>query len=330
MGRSFRGSNDSEEGATGSSAPGRLVQVENFLLSASLEGLTRFAQLFSIEQGVKAGALFGRLWFRFRMPRTRRVEDQLRAAYPDVSATDLGSWSQRVFEHFGTSLAELILLRGRHRDRLLESVEIDGLENMTAAETATESGGVLIVTAHYGNWELAGLSAARHGLRPAAIFRGRDQPVLDRELLAIRAGPVSSAEDYEQIRIGRAGIGLVRALRRGRHVMVLLDQDAKREEGVFVPFFGRGACVQTGSVRLATDLGIPIVPAFIRRNAEGPGHRITIYPALLEEPAGRVDDGVVHARLRDLTAIIEAEIRKDPTQWIWTHRRWKTRPSDSA
>jgi len=263
------------------------------------------------------------------MPRTRRVEEQLREAFPERPRRDIDAWTLGVFEHFGRSLAELILLSGRHRTALIESVETDGFEHFIEAEKASLSGGVLVVTAHYGNWELAGVSIARRGIPISAIFRGLDNPVLDEALLKMRRDDAFAPVDYEQIRVGRAGLGLVRSLKAGRKAFVLLDQNARREEGVFVSFFGRPACVRTGAVRVAMRLGIPILPAFIRRNPSGQGHRITIHPALpLERDSGEADGGSLNRHLADLTAFIEAEIRKDPTQWIWTHRRWRTEPRE--
>jgi KDO2-lipid IV(A) lauroyltransferase len=312
-----------------------------------LAGLTRCAEASSIESVVARGAFVGRRWAQFGLPRTRRVREQLSRAFPEIPEAERERWVGGVFEHFGRSLAELILLRGRHRETLLARVEVQGLDHLEAAEAQSATGGVLLVSAHYGNWELGGVRVASLGVRLSAVFRGLARPVLDTALKEIRSAPGDPWVDYQPIRMGRAGLGVVRALKGGRKILVLLDQDAHREPGFFVSFFGRPARVRTGPLRLARRRGIPIVPVFIRRDAETGRHRIRIHPALLqdESPAAALDAGVeesgrtnpgrasdpawLAATAQRITALIEAEIREDPTQWIWTHRRWRSQPHPS-
>jgi Kdo2-lipid IVA lauroyltransferase/acyltransferase len=309
----------------------RLRGLADRLLDSLLERLTGWGERSSIDRFVARGACVGRLWVRCGLPRTYRVRDQLAAAFPELSNAGRSAWTSGVFEHFGRSLAELILLRGRHRQDLLERVEIEGLEHLLAAETSSATGGVLIVSAHYGNWELAGVKLATRGIPISAVFRGLSQRVLDEALWTIRSGEGFPAVDYEQIRMGNAGIGVVRALKRGRKVLVLLDQNAGREAGLFVPFFGRPARVRTGPLRLASRCDVPILPAFMRRDPKGSGHLLRIHPPLLPEKAaeGEADDEPFRVSARELTSLIEAEIRQDPTQWIWTHRRWRTQPDET-
>jgi KDO2-lipid IV(A) lauroyltransferase len=153
--------------------------------------------------------------------------------------------------------------------------------------------------------------------------------VLDAAVLSIRSGAGSAPIDYQQIRMGRAGIALVRALKAGRKVVVLLDQNAAREEGVFVPFFGRPACVRKGPLQLAMRAGAPILVAFQHRNSIGGGHLVRIHaPVWVASDSGTGPDAV-RSCAEKITALIESEIRKDPTQWIWTHGRWRTQPDEA-
>lgn len=298
-------------------------------------GLVRLFGWLSFERGAALGAGFGKLWFRLRLPRVARVREQLASAYPEVPLGTREAWARGVFMHFGRGLVELCQLAGRHRARLLESVEIEGLEHLEAAENSTPHGGVLVATAHYGNWELAGIKVAEEGIALGAIYRGFANRGLDRALLDLRTGGASSgsartpseAEDaYLQIPLGRAGLALVRALESGRKVFVLLDQNARSGEGVFVPFFGEQASTRSGPLRLAVQRGVPVLPAFIRRRPDGLGHRIEIHPAEPLETGAAEDEEIDRRNTARITARIEAAIRVDPTQWIWTHRRWRTRP----
>jgi KDO2-lipid IV(A) lauroyltransferase len=313
-----------------SSVEGVFARLGDRLLAGILAGLTRWAETSSIERCVEFGARIGRAWVRLRLPRTRRVRSQLELAFPDASRETLDGWTDEVFVHLGRSLAELILLRGRHRSALVEQVEVQGLEHLDAAERESETGGVLFVSAHYGNWELAGIRLADLGLPISVVYRGISNSVLDRALLALRVGSESDPGDYEQIKLGRAGLALVRALRAGRKCLVLLDQNVRpAESDEFVPFFGRPASVRTGPVRLAQRLGVPVLVAFIRRDPGGLGHRIRIEPrSTIEVATGDAAPAARHV-LERITAGIETQIREVPGQWIWTHRRWRSQPHEA-
>ncbi len=298
---------------------------------------------------IALGAGIGRLWPRVGGPRTRRVREQLARSFPERDRAWVARCCEDVFVHLGRGLAELILLRGRHRAALLQRVELEGLEHLEAARRASATGGVLVMTGHLGNWELAAAKAASLGLPISVVYRGLRNPVLDETLRDLRggggggpggpeAGGTRPGEDFEQLPMGRAGLAVLRALRRGRFVLVLLDQNARRHEGVFVPFFGRPASTRFGPARIAERLGIPVIPAFIRRLPDGRHHRIRFEPALAieadpETGDGRAGDGsreseILRRNVARMTAVIEMQIRETPEQWIWTHRRWRTQPRD--
>jgi KDO2-lipid IV(A) lauroyltransferase len=306
-----------------------LPGIRDRALLTILSTLTFIFEQISIDRAVALGAKFGQAWYRLGGPRTRRVRDQLEAAFPEENVARRKTWAREVFIHLGRGLAELVLLRGRHRPALLDRVEIQGLEHVEAAERETSSGGVLIVTAHFGNWELACAKVAAIGIPLSVVYRGLSQPALDRAMLGLRdAGSdrPDGAAVIDQIPMGRAGIRLVRALEAGRKVVVLLDQDARREEGVFVSFFGRSASTRYGPIALATQRGVPILPVFVRRDPDGRTHRLQIQPALQLEPGSSDDEDVLRRNVQLAAAAIENEIRSCPGQWIWTHRRWRTQP----
>jgi KDO2-lipid IV(A) lauroyltransferase len=291
-----------------------------------LDTLGALASRLTIERVLAIGAGAGRLWFRLRGPRTRFAGEQLRLAFPEQDPSWVVQRTEETFTHLGRGLAELILLRSAHRAALLERVEVEGLEHLEVASRASPSGGVLVLSAHLGNWELAAAKVASLGIPTTAIYRGLRSRALDHALMELRAAGGDSQGNFEQVRIGRAGLGVVHALRAGRKVLVLLDQNARRGQGVFVPFFGRLASTRFGPARLASRLGIPVVPAFIRRDEDGVGHRIRVHPSLQLQPGASEDEAALRRNVELMTAAIEAEIREAPAQWIWTHRRWRTRP----
>ena len=310
-------------------APTALLSLRGRALVGLLSILTFVLERLAIDRSVALGASVGRFWDRIGAPRSHRVRKQLAAAMPDADPERREEWAREVFLHLGRGLAELVLLRGRSRGELLERVEVEGLEYVEAAERESKTGGVVMVTAHYGNWELACAKVAAMGIPISVVYREQRQSVLGQALLGIRAAGQRFGEDstrLEQIPMGRAGIRFVRALEAGRKVLVLLDQDARREEGVFVSFFGRQASTRSGPLALASLRGVPVLPAFIRRSPDGRTHRLKIQPALQLEPGASDDEEVLRRNVQRVTAVIENEIRKSPGQWIWTHRRWRTQP----
>lgn len=301
-------------------------------IAGLITGLSWLAERASIERSLAFATVFGRAWTRLGAPRTRRVAESLAQALPERSESERRELTREVFVHLARSLVELLLLGGRRRAELLARVEVEGLEQIAAAARRTPSRGVLVVTAHLGNWELACAKVAALGFPVSVVYRELRQPALDRALLRLRAraGSEPGGVPVEQIKMGRAGLPVLRALEAGRNVLVLLDQNARREEGVFVPFFGRLACTRSGPVALAALRGHPIVPAFIHREADGRSHRIEIQPALALEPGAAEDDEVLRRNVAQVTAAIEQAIRAWPGQWTWTHRRWRTRPAEGA
>lgn len=196
---------------------------------------------------------------------------------------------------------------------MLESyVELD-----SAARAAIEGGlarghGVLAVTGHIGNWELLFRRFVRAGYPAVAVGREAADARLTAWIERVRG-------EGRTIWRGEAGSSrkLLRAFRENWIVAMLIDQDTK-VQGVFVPFFGELAHTPRAPADLALRTGAAVVAVFIHRR-EGGGHRITTRPVA---PSG--DPGTLTAAM---TAAIEAEIRACPEEWVWMHRRWKTRPS---
>ena len=299
---------------------------------AGLAGLTWLCERLSIESALALAAGIGRLWVFVGAPRTRRVREALATALPP---RELAKLSRDVFAHLAQGLVELLLLRGRQRAALLERVDVSGLDQLAAAARATASGGVVVVSAHLGNWELACAKLASLGIPVSVVYRGPRGPrpsVLDEALFALRGrgGSEAGGAPVEQIPLGRAGLPGVRALDAGRKLLVLLDQNAGREQGVFVDFFGRPACTRSGPIALAALRGVPVVPAFIRREAGGRRHQLEFQPALDLEAGARSDPEALERNVQRVTRVIEQAIRREPGQWIWTHRRWRTRPGSAV
>ena len=129
---------------------------------------------------------------------------------------------------------------------------------------------------------------------------------------------------------GRAGVQFVRALEAGRHALAMLDQRARRDEGLEVAFFGHPARTRFGPLKLAERAGAPVLIALPRRHPDGRGHTLTIHPPLRLETGSTGDEEVLRRNLQRVTTEIEKGIREAPGQWVWTHRRWRGSAKEEA
>jgi KDO2-lipid IV(A) lauroyltransferase len=259
---------------------------------------------------------------RLSFPGRRQLTlENLAQAFPELTAANRRALCRRSWQHLGLVFVELCALLSRPLDDLLSRITVEGREHLDRA-MATH-GRVLALSAHLGNWEL--LSVA-HRVTPyplAVVVRPLDSPWLNpvAERLRLRTG-------VELIDKRGALRPVLTALARGAMVGILLDQNAARSEGVFVPFFGRAASTSRAVALLALRTGAPIVPIFARREADG-RHRIVVQAPLDPPKTGDRDAAVAELTGR-CTEVIEAAIREAPEQWLWMHNRWRTRPIDAS
>jgi len=270
----------------------------------------------------RIGLWFGRgigelAWVLLRGRQAVALENLARAFGSERGGLARRSIGRGSFGHLGMNFVEACVFFFRPPSALLSRVEIRGQAHLEAA--AAHGRGILLLTAHYGNWELL---AASHALTPFAlsvVMRPLDHPLLDRVVARFR-----ERSGVELITKRRGLRDVLEALRRGRMVGILLDQNASRGQGVFAPFFGVPASTSKSLAVISLRTGAPVIPVFIRRQPDG-RHRVEIEPAVPPPP-----DGDVVAYTASFNRAIEAAIRQAPEQWFWLHRRWKTRPKEAV
>ena len=180
-----------------------------------------------------------------------------------------------------------------------------------------EEGALIAVTAHFGNWEILGQVAARRGVPLASVAKPVRNPLVDAEVNKLR-------EASGQSIIPRAGAlkSLVRILKNGGKVALVLDQDTRvTEGGVFVDFFGVQVPVSSAPAALALKLEIPIVPAFSLYEGGGRFRSYALAPLMPATIRGKTVAEITQL----ITTAIEQEIRRVPGQWLWMYKRWKRR-----
>ena len=290
-----------------------------YVVEAAAAGLVsavvrRLPRRLALALGRRAGRVWGALDRRHR----RIVVDNLRNSFPDGDESRLDAVARRVYAHFGAMMFDLLWMQGRSAAEVVGLVELQGEEHPRAAAAAGK--GILYCTAHIGNWEIHGLAhAARFG-PVSVVARPLDNPRLDARLVALRA-LTGNAVVYKR----KAMATLLRELRAGRGVAMLLDQNVQERDGIFVEFFGRPAATTTVAAALALKTGCALVPAWTELREDG-RYVLRYQPALEVHP--EADREAEIARITQTIARRTEEwIRANPEQWLWMHRRWKTQAS---
>lgn len=226
-----------------------------------------------------------------------------------------------VYAHFGAVLLDLLWMEGRSADEMLALCDLEGVEHLKAARAAGR--GVVCPAAHLGNWELQAIASVPHVGPIAAVARPLDNPALDARLVALRTS-TGNRVIYKQ----KALAQVVRTIREGGIVAIVIDQNVQEKDGIFVRFFDRPACSTTVAAAVALKTGCAIVPVRCTLRANG-RYRMVYGPPVEWTGVGRRDEDVA-GLTQHLATIVEGWIRETPEQWLWLHRRWKTQPREGA
>lgn len=266
-------------------------------------------------------AAIARLYAVAHGPRIADARANLELAFPELPERERRRILGESFANLGRSFAEVARMLAVPADAGFERVRIEGREHLEALAGSSDGAGALVLTAHFGSWEFCAAALAQHGLPVSVVQHPFANRALDRMANAWR-----ETNGLETLPMGRAALGIFRALARGRYVALLLDQNAGEDEGVFAPFFGIQACTRSGPAQLAMSRDTPVVPVFFYREGTSGRHVARIGAPLELEPEGDAPERALATNVARMNAVIEAAIREAPSQWIWIHRRFKTRP----
>ena len=269
---------------------------------------------------LRVGAWLGELFYLFDARDRRIAMLNLSIAFPEKSVDERRRILRASCRNLGRVAAEFCHLPALDTERLASIVSFEdraAWEHVIA--TAAERGAV-ILTAHFGNWELLAYLHGLLGHPITLVHRPMHNAIFDDAITAIRAKAGTRA-----IKKKAAAKEAIRALRRHELLVIPSDQNQTHSFGVFVDFFGLPASTTPGAARLAMLTGAPVFPAFLVREGESGRHRVVTLP---EVEMLRTDDRAADAvtNTQRCTRVIEDMLRRYPEQWIWFHKRWKTRP----
>ena len=295
--------------------------AEYAVLRASVAALGRLSHPRALDVGAAIGEVYGRVARSLRLKPHRVAETNLEIAFPDLPFAERDLIRRRMWRNWGRMLIDVTRLGRLDATGLKEIVRLDPQDAPAEIFRRAREGGSLVLTAHFGSFELLHAGCAAHGYPITLVHRTLPNRLVDAWLTRLREGAGSHV-----LRRGAAAREILRALREGRVVALPFDQRARGGSAVFVPFFGIPAATNSGVARLAAASGAPVFPAVLVRDGDSTHHRALFGPEIdLVRSADREAD--VFENSRRLNAALERLIREHPDHWIWMYSRWKRNPA---
>jgi KDO2-lipid IV(A) lauroyltransferase len=256
-------------------------------------------------------------------PRLRRVGMRnLDLAFPEKTAGERRKILKGVYTSLGRLLAEFCLFPYYTVKNASRIAIYQGFENFEAADQRGK--GVILLTGHFGGWEVGSFFHSLQGHPMRIVVRPLDNPYVDALVTKYRTLHGNTTVNKQEF-----ARGLLSAMRVNETVGILMDTNMTPPQGVFVPFFGIPACTASGAARVALHTGAAVVPAFTIWDKLLRKYRVEFAPALQLRSTGDTEgDALANTAL--FNKVIEEYVRRYPDQWLWVHRRWKTRPAGES
>jgi len=239
-------------------------------------------------------------------------------AFPPMSRSEKLKILRTLFRGLGRQMAEFALFPHYTKENMSQVAVYDGFQNF--AEAQARGKGVLFLTGHFGGWEIGSFVHSLHGHPMNIVVRPLDNVYVDAfvdRYRTLHGNRTFGKQDFAR--------GLLSAMKRGEVVGILMDTNMTPPQGAFVDFFGIPACTATGVARVALHTGAAVLPAFTVWDQALGKYRIRFDPALQLTKTGD-DEADAIANTALFTKVIEGYATRYPEQWLWVHRRWKTRP----
>lgn len=288
-------------------------QLERFLFSI----MQSFGRIVPRSVFLAGGRAFGNLAFHLDRRHRSVALQNLAIAFPELSPDKAMEILRSCYRFFGGYLADLLVSQKDLLRKMKTNFEFEGLENL---KTAYEAGkGTIIFTAHFGAWELFAIAQGANGFPMGLVTRKLDNPYLESMLQKFRGSTGNSVIDK------KAGFRpMLKNLRDGKGIGILIDQNITSDDRIFVDFFGHPASTTPALALLKLKTDAALIPVFA---LPLPNNRYRfIYCAPVEVPLSGARTEDVRRITQECTRIIEEQIRRSPSYWLWMHSRWKTRP----
>jgi KDO2-lipid IV(A) lauroyltransferase len=297
--------------------PGRLQTLIEY--SAAKSALVTLGRL-PAPAAYSAGRAFGRLAYLFARDLRRTGAINLRLAFPEKSDEERAQLLRETFDNLGRLLGFFSQFSSRSREQLKQLIEVQGLENLEAAK-AVHGNRLILYTGHLGAWELTSFGLSLVDRPFTFLVRRLDNPRIEELVDNVRKK--FGNETIDKLSAARS---MLKILRSGEMPLGLLpDLNTLDDEAIFVDFMGVPAATTFVVAKLAVRTKTPLVPVFAPWSTERGKYLLIVEPLIPVETTGDEEADVRQLTIK-LTQRIENQIRQYPGQWLWIHKRWKTRP----
>jgi len=297
-----------------------LDRVEYFALRAVM----RTFRALPLAWALRAAAAVALVAYAVARPLRRVGMTNLAIAFPERTLAERRRILRASFANLGRMVAELAHLPTLGDDDLRRMVVFENEAWWAENVAAPRDTGELILSGHFGNWELLVFAHGMRGYPVSMVHRTIANPLIDRWLNVVRA-----RAGTRLVRKRHAAGGVLRALHDRELLVLPFDQNSTRGLGVFVDFFGVPASTNSGIARLSLRSGAPVVPVFIVREGTRARHRVHVLPIMYTQRSGDFELDVKRLT-QQFSDVFESMVRRYPEQWLWVHKRWKTRPPGEA
>lgn len=293
----------------------------DYLVAVSARSVSMLLGLFPVNANLRTARAAGSGWWFISRKHRDRAMENLTRSFPDAPPEKLRIIARQSIEHFFELVIDVLFstrtinLQRWHRFVHLEPSVRDVLE------LAMEDRGAIMLTGHYGNWEILGYTMATLGFKTYSVARPIDNPHIDAWLLGVR-------QRKGQVILSKRGVTTTAqdVLKNGGVLGLIADQNAG-PKGMFVPFFGRLASTYKSIGLLAIEYQVPVIIGYARRRGDRFEFDVGVSDIIYPQDWAEESDELRYITER-YTAAIEAFVRQDPSQYLWIHRRWKTRPKN--
>jgi KDO2-lipid IV(A) lauroyltransferase len=266
----------------------------------------------------RAAQTLAGLGFHLAKRQRRAGLRNLQLAFPNLSPPEQAKILRGCFRNLARLLVEFTHFPELNETNISHFVVHDGLENYL--EGLRRGKGVIFMTAHFGSWELSSFAHAVYGYPLKFVVRPIDNPCVEKLISRYR-----TFSGNIPIQRRSAARDILKALRQNESVGILFDQNTTRSEGVFAEFFGLTAATTPSIALFALRTGAAVVPGFLIWDESLQKHRLRLDPPVELIETGDLERYVLE-NTKHFNKILEGYVRKYPDQWLWIHRRWKTRP----
>ena len=287
-------------------------KIQHYTEYISLKILVSFLHLFSINTAKKIGFFLADIAFVFVPIRKKHIVDSLTKSFPAKSEQEIKKIAKDVYKQFVCTVVEIIFVSKMTDEQIKNAV---CFQNIYLIERALKQGkGGVIMSAHFGNWEMLALSfAKRYPL--SVIVAKQENPYFDNIINNIR-----SKRGYKTIYKDVAPLGVLRALKRNEFVAILADQHAG-VQGVYTPFFYREVSTPKGPAVFALRAKCPLYTGFCARQPDG---RYVVSFEEISLPNTGDDEKNIEIIMTEYNKILQRHVEENPSFWFWFHRRWKS------